>query len=157
MRTASKDIGWDMVFLFACAIQLSGSLSGDGTGIATLMSSSLGAVLGAHNEFVIILVLAVVSLILTNFANNWVVLMLMISALALSAQSLTVNISLAFIMIVFCGNIGFVLPSASIYGAMLHGNESVSPKDIYQYTSICIVITIITVCIFIPIGGMFIK
>lgn len=152
MQKAAHHISWDMIFLFACAIQLSSAISGDGTGVGTLMGMIIGATLGGLNQFWFVVAFAVVTLLLTNVANNWVVLMVMISTLALYAQNATVNVSLAFMLIAFCGNIGLFLPSASMYGAMLHGDEWMKATDVYKYAGVAILVTVAMVCVFTAIG-----
>lgn len=154
MSKASHHIAWDMIFLFACAIQLSSSLSGDGTGVGALMGMAVGAVLGGLSEYLFIVIFAVLCLLLTNVANNWVVLMVMISTLALYAQSVSINASVAFMMIAFCGNIGMFLPSASMYGAMMHGDDWLEATDVYKLSGACIIGTIIAVFIFTAVGLM---
>jgi len=152
MSKAGSHIAWDMIFLFACAIQLSSSLSGDGTGVGALMGMAVGAVLGGLSDYLFIVLFAVLCLVLTNVANNWVVLMVMISTLALYAQSVSINASVAFMMIAFCGNIGMFLPSASMYGAMMHGDDWLEATDVYKLSGACIIGTIIAVFIFTAIG-----
>ena len=152
MSKAGSHIAWDMIFLFACAIQLSSSLSGDGTGVGALMGMAVGSVLGGVSEYFFIVLFAVICLLLTNVANNWVVLMIMISTLALYTQTVPMNASVAFMMIAFCGNIGMFLPSASMYGAMMHGDEWLEATDVYKLSGACMIGTIIAVLIFTAVG-----
>lgn len=137
---AQKRISWNLIFLIAVALCTSTALTDDSTGIKEFLSITCSPAFEGKSAFAFTAILTGATLILTNAANNGVVgiLFLTISAI-FSVQIEGADVLLLATLVTFCVTDALVLPSASIYGAVLHGNSQwLTKREIIQYTTAAI-------------------
>lgn len=133
-QVASKQINWGVYFLVAAAVYAAGSLSKPETGVNEFLIKYLTPILGGHSEFVFGLIMLIVALLLTNFANNAAMAVLLMPVILAFTGQMGVN-PVPYVagvgMLVF---VAMLTPSASPHAGMMHGRPDVISKaDIYKY------------------------
>lgn len=153
---AAKAISWDLIFLYAIAMILSSALTAETTGVAAFVLKILTPILAMTSEYTFILLVVVVTLVLTNIANNMVVTFTMLSVVVmLYQQGVVFNAPLTVLCIATTGLIGLVLPASSVYGALLHSNEMNTTASAVQSGILTCVAVILSMAILvIPVGLM---
>ncbi|MFP5520880.1 SLC13 family permease [Peptococcus simiae] len=133
-QAASSQFNWGVLFLIISAVYAGNALSQDNTGIKPFLVTVLEPVLGNQSEFGFMFIMFAVALVITNFANNAamaVVLMPVIlgfsEKLGLNSEPLMVGVG----MLVF---VAMLTPAASPHAGMMHGNKDLlAAKQIYAY------------------------
>lgn len=153
---ANNGIAWPLLFMVATATVMGGALSGADSGFTATLTSLFGPVLQNASAYGCAVIIAVVTLALTNVINNTVAAAIMVPVMYPFATALGINPLMMTAMICFCANCGLLLPCASPAGAMLHGNkEWVSTKDAEIFSLLGIAALLITViAVGIPVGGL---
>ena len=136
MRTAAGGFSWDMLMLFAVAMFISTALTAEETGISTWIAGILGSVFAQTSPLVFLVVLAIVTAVLTNVSNNVALCFVMINIVcSMYLNGFTVNITAAAIIISITSvYVAFLTPAASLPGALLHGDKSLTAATIYKWT-----------------------
>ena len=139
---AGQKIAWDLAFLLACVMAISSALTNDATGVKPFLAGILNPIFNGMSPFVMFAVMLAVCLVLTNFANNGVIALLLLSIVYITTASMNIpNIGYFVSMLAFASQIAFLIPGSSLYGAMIHGNDWVSAGFVYK-TTICVVILV---------------
>lgn len=146
----TQGVAWDVVFMLAAAFTLSSAITAEGVGISDALQHIVAPLLNGNNVFIFLGGLLFVALVLTNFINNVVVSAIMVPIACRVAMTTgivdPIILTALFILVI---DLGFVLPSSSVGGAMLHGNPDWLPKrDILTYGTIIVFITGV-VCLFV--------
>ena len=132
---AGQKIAWDLAFLLACVMAISSALTADETGVKPFLSGLLNPSFGGMSPFVLFAVLLAVCMILTNFANNGVIALMLLSITYITTSTMDIpNIGYFVTMLAFASQVAFLIPGSSIYGALLHGNEWLEAKFVYKMT-----------------------
>ena len=132
---AGQKIAWDLAFLLACVMAISSALTADETGVKPFLSGILNPIFGGMSPFVLFAVLLAVCMILTNFANNGVIALMLLSITYITTSTMDIpNIGYFVTMLAFASQVAFLIPGSSIYGALLHGNEWLEAKFVYKMT-----------------------
>lgn len=153
---ANNGIAWPLLFMVATATVMGGALSNADSGFTATLTGLFGPVLRNASAYGCAVVVASVTLALTNVINNTVAAAIMIPVMFPFAIALGINPLMMTAMICFCANCGLLLPCASPAGAMLHGNkEWVSTKEAEIFSLLGIAALLITVvAVGIPVGGL---
>lgn len=132
IRVSAGNFYWDLFFLNAVAVFVSGLVTSEATGISAFFVMKLSPILGTMGPWMFILVVCAISLIATNFLNNMAVLMVMLNVVAIFYNSgMPFNIELLAVLLTTFAVSGIVTPAASIYGAMVHAHEYSTPTSTY--------------------------
>lgn len=150
----SSSIPIDVILMVAMAILISNILTADGTGIKEGLTLVLAPFLERCSGYVLALIVALVTFVLTNMANNMVVAYTMVAVLqSIFSIDPTINLTVTGSMITFTAITGILLPSASFYGAIIYGNEMVTSKMALFSGACAMIVTIIVIAVYmIPIG-----
>ena len=138
-----QKIEWNAIFVAAGAIQVASALIADECHIVEYLGNLMTPILGGVSGYMFVLVAIVLSILLTNVANNIAVGMLMIPLILSMAEPLGLNVSLLGMLVVFSVQCAWLLPGASLPAALLHGNEHVIVKDVYKYGAFSVVMLIV--------------
>ena len=154
-KTASM-IVWDSVLLMAIAFTFSPMLTDEATGISAWVMSLVNPILGGHSAFTFTVIVFVITLILTNFANNTVVMMLMIAVIMPYSQTLGLNLHMMAVLMCLMAQTAFLLPASSIYGALIYSQaEHISSRYIMMAAVIAMVAaTLAMLLVFMPLGNV---
>ena len=155
LREASTMFAWDMLLLVALALLISSVLTSTETGISAWIASLLGPIFAGKSPVVFLIVLAALTLILTNVANNIAICYIMMNVTAaMYLNGLPVNILAASMIISVFAVLAFLTPASSMPGAMLHACDALTPKDIYKIMP-AILLYFLVLCTFLfVVGGM---
>ena len=153
---ANNGIAWPLLFMVATATVMGGALSSADSGFTATLTNLFGPILSNASAYGCAVIIAAVTLALTNVINNTVAAAIMVPVMYPFATTLGINPLMMTAMICFCANCGLLLPCASPAGAMLHGNkEWVSTKDAEISSLLGIAALLITVIVVgIPVGGL---
>lgn len=153
MREAAGSFQWDMLILIAVALLISSVLTSEETGISSGLSSLLIPLFSGRSQFIFLFILALVTIILTNVANNIAICFIMINLVcAMYANGFSVNLTAAAIIIALSSVfVAFLTPASSLPGALLHASSSLKPATMYKWTWPLIIYgSILLMCAVVP-------
>ena len=155
IQQLAKGLSWEMIFMFATVAPLSAAINNPDCGILAFVGQSIGGVLGGMSPYVFIVALIVIASIITQFANN-AVIMMVIGPIMFSFGDIVGADPLVLTVIAsFCLNLAFVTPAASGPAAMAFSNQEwIGTKNAYIHGVIIFCINILTLLISIPIAEM---
>lgn len=132
MRKASADFSWDMLFLIAVALLVSSCLTSEETGISVWLASIITPLFpGGGVSFLI--ALAIITILLTNVANNIAICFIMINIVcSMYLNGFPVNLLAAAMIISIGAVIAFLTPASSMPGAMIHASGVVTASSVYK-------------------------
>lgn len=131
---------WDVYFLVAMAMAISGALTAKTTGIQEFIIQALNPVLGGLSPFAFTAVILLFAILITNIANNGVMGVLLMPIIYTFSLQNGVNAIAITTATIFALHIAILTPAASPFAAMLIGNkEWVDSKDVFKYGSIIVI------------------
>ena len=137
---ASKYINWEVFLLVAAAMAVSTALTAPVTGITDMMMQAFNPVLGGHTALTFFVVMLLISIFLTSFANTMIMGMMLMPILVSFGVEAGVNLPAAAAAMILLLHYAIILPAASPFAAMLWGNKDwLTPKDIFKYASAIVV------------------
>lgn len=144
---AVRCVSWDMVFLCGAALIVAGALTGQGTGVQDFVSMVVGPLLAGKSVIILMILGTIITLFLTNLANNMVIGVLMCSVIGMLSLQYGFNGEAFLPLLCYSVSLGVVLPASSMIGAMYHGNDWLTPGLIYKYTIASLVISVLVICL----------
>lgn len=150
-------MNWSTIIMLASSMPLAAMLKDPATGVNDMFTTLILKLLeGASPLMVGVIFIAFVS-ILTQFAHNLVLAIVLSPILANVGLQLGFNPAPIAILLAMMANMGIATPGASVFGAMLFANkEWVPAKQGYLYTFSFVFVAIIFVCIIgVPFVGLF--
>ncbi len=154
-EVAYKRFNWGIFFMIAAAVYAANALSNSSTGISTWLVQVLNPLLGGQPEMVFVALMLAVALLITNFANNAAMAVVLTPVVISFSNQLGINpvpVEMGVILMVF---VAMLTPAASPHAAMMYGNREIySPKDII---SIGLPMCLVTLVCYIFIGYPMIK
>ena len=144
-EAASKGVIWPMVFMTALIIPIGSALTSPDAGITDLINTALTPMLERSGSWVFVLVLVLFGTILTNFAQNLVIMSIMLPIMYAMAPTAGINIYAVTILLAVSTHYACVLPSASPSAGMLFSNQYFKPTYAYKYGIITLLVCILFV------------
>ena len=117
-------VPWDSVLIICIGMSFGPAIASESTGISALLYQLTAPVLGGHSTFAFIMIVCILTLILTNFLNNTVVIMLMISVIASYIPTMDINIITMAGMMLVASQMAMFVPGASYYAGLAHGQSA---------------------------------
>ena len=156
LSTMGQKCLWDAALICAAGTVVGNYMLRPNLGINTLLENLTASVFAGHNAFVFTFLVVTVALILANVLNNAVVVMLMSQIVFVYAGSVIgLNMVTLAVLMIFAVNIVFLLPGASVMGAIVHSNaDKVGKKNLYLWALVTIICTIVAFFLMIPVGNM---
>lgn len=144
IKICAKHVQWEMVLMIASALVLAGALTAPETGVSALMAKYAAPLLAGKGQYAFMIILAVITLLLTNIANNVAVMFVLMAVVgSFYSSGLITNAPAALLIITFATIMGFYTPASSAYGAMLHSCELVTSQSIYKYGALVMVFLVL--------------
>ena len=123
MTALAASFNWNVFWMGAFYITLSGFISKDSVGISATLSAWFAPLLGVIPSIVFVLLAIYLSMILSHFLNNLVVGLVFISAItALSGSIEGINLAAAVMSIYLGCNCACAMPSANPVNAITFSN-----------------------------------
>jgi solute carrier family 13 (sodium-dependent dicarboxylate transporter), member 2/3/5 len=149
-EVAYKQFDWGIFFMIAAAVYTAGMLSSDTTGVSAWLVEVLNPVLGGQSEMGFVAIMFTVALIITNFANNAAMAVVLMPVVIEFSSRLGISplpVAMGVILMVF---VAMLTPAASPHAGMMWGRKDIySPKEII---SVGLPMCIITLVMYIFIG-----
>ena len=149
-EVAYKQFNWGIFFMIAAAVFTANQLSNSATGVSAFLVQVLNPILGGQSEMGFIVIMFTVALIITNFANNAAMAVVLLPVVISFSDQLDIAampVAMGVIMMVF---VAMLTPAASPHAGMMWGR-----KDIYtagDIMSIGLPMCIITLVMYILVG-----
>ena len=153
-EVAYKQFNWGIFFMIA-AVYGANSLSNNATGVVQFLIKVLNPLLGGQPELLFVALMFTVALIITNFANNAAMAVVLLPVAITFSNQLGIDpipVVMGIILMVF---VAMLTPAASPHAGMMHGR-----KDIYTTSEILKIgfpMCIITLLAYIFIGYPLMK
>ena len=156
LSTMGQKCLWDAAMICAAGMVLGGYMLRPELGISALLSDLTISIFAGHSAFVFTFLVITVALLLANVLNNAVVVMLMAQIVFIHAGSIVgLNMVVLAVFMIFAVNIVFLLPGASVMGAIVHSNApKTGKKNLYLWAVMTIVCTILAFLALIPVANM---
>ena len=122
---------WGIFFMIAAAVYAANTLSNPATGVTDFLIQALNPILGGQPEMVFVAIMFTVALIITNFANNAAMAVVLLPVILTFSEQIGINpipVAMGVILMVF---VAMLTPAASPHAGMMFGRKDIySPKDI---------------------------
>ena len=146
---ASRGIVWDMILLFVVVLPVSDLMVAEETGVKQFLIGILNPIFGSVSPAIFMFLVLFMPAILTNFANNGVVMIIFMQLIFSMAGTLGVDPTPLILLLIVVALLAFYTPAASAPAAVVFGNADwIKAKDIYTYGGIAIIIEILVTIIF---------
>lgn len=155
-ETAYRQFNWGIFFMIAAAVYGANTLSDEATGVPDFLVSSLTPVLGGRSEMVFVAIMFTIALILTNFANNAAMAVVLMPVVLNFSNQLGIDpmpVATGVILMVF---VAMLTPAASPHAGLMHGMKHIyNTKDILQIGfPVCILSLVMYIFIGYPLAKM---
>lgn len=151
----SAKVPWDSILIICIGMSFGPAIASEGTGISALLYQLTAPIFGGHSPFVFMLLVSLVTLVLTNFFNNTVVIMLMVSVVVAFSNTMELSvIPFAAIMLV-ASQMAMLLPGASYYAGLAHGQAAhTGRKNGFVWGAMIMISTAISIPILLMLGNI---
>ncbi len=144
---AANRINWSTLLLVASALVIGNNLAAAGTGVSEFLTNMFAPIFEGRSPLVFTILVLVIALIATNFANSLVMGLILMPIILSFAETLSIAPQPIVVVFVYTVLFGAVTPAASPFAAMMHGNkEWIKTKDLYV-TSIIFSIMVLGIVI----------
>ena len=130
-EVAYKQFNWGIFFMIAAAVYGANTLSTPATGVSDWLVQALRPILGGQPEMVFVAIMFTVALIITNFANNAAMAVVLLPVVINFSNELGISpipVAMGVILMVF---VAMLTPAASPHAGMMHGRKDLyTTKDI---------------------------
>ena len=131
---AFTQVPYGLLFVVATALTMAGQLTNEATGIPVLLNNVLAPITKIGSPYMIVAVMVFVSVILTNVVNNIVCATIMIPVSVILMQNAGIHPAVLIALLCTTLQQGIVVPSGSVFGAMLHGIDGyITSKSVYKF------------------------
>lgn len=132
-EVAYRKFDWGIFFMIAAAVYGADTLSNEATGVPDFLIQALTPVLGGRSELGFVFIMFTFALILTNFANNAAMAVVLMPVILNFSNQLGLNpmpVATGVILMVF---VAMLTPAASPHAGMMHGMRNIyTTKDILR-------------------------
>ena len=153
-KLISKGTSWDIVILLGAITPISSALESDETGVMATILGGLSAVLQDFSGTLFLVVVVVLFLTVTQFANNMLLMTIFIPMLSTLGLNYGIHPFVIANLIHLSAQSAFLMPGSSSQAAMIYGNtEWISNKLALKYNVSYIVIAyVVLIALGIPLA-----
>ena len=150
---SARGLSWDVVFMVALIMPLAQFLCAADTGISAMLAMVVYP-LQVLPPMVFIIAVLIVGVILTNFANNLVIAIIIMPLLATFAGQIGMSVAAPIMILIICTQIAFATPAASFPAGICYSfSDIVDASMMMKYGWILVaVLTLATLVIAYPIA-----
>lgn len=124
-EVSAKAFNWGTIFMVAAAVYGAGTLSNASTGVKDFIVQVLNPLLGGRSELVFVGLMFAVALILTNFANNAGIALILLPVAAAFTEQLGLTLVPVAVGVAMMTFAALLTPSASPHTAMAFGRNDI--------------------------------
>ena len=144
-EASAKGVIWPMVMMVALIAPMGSALTSADAGIVTLISNVLNPLVSGRPAWIFVAIMVVVGVVLTNFAQNLIIMSLLIPIVVAMADTVNVNIYAVTCLLAIATHYAVCLPSASPSAGMMFANPNFKASFAYKNG----VITLLVCAVFI--------
>ncbi|MGL4798563.1 MAG: SLC13 family permease [Cellulosilyticaceae bacterium] len=158
-KILNKVMNWPMICIISAALVIGSALTHPDTGIRTFLSNIFSGVVEGKSPIMIMIIFVTIALIATNFSNNLVIGMIVLTIVTTLAETMGFNPVPVAMLVIFAVHIASITPAACPYAAILHSNkEWVQTKEVYKYTiGMSAYVLIVLIAVGVPLATFIIK
>jgi len=151
---AKESVNWDIFVMVAVAMAVASALTNEATGVLNMMIIVFEPVLGGHSPLVFFIVMLLVGIFVTSFASSMVIGIALMPILVAFGLDAGANLPAVAATTTLLLHYSIILPSASVFAAMLWSNEPwITRKEVFRYGAfIVIAATAAAIAIIMPIS-----
>ena len=143
-EVAYKQFNWGIFFMIAAAVFTANQLSSPATGVSAWLVQVLDPILGNQSEMGFIAIMFTVALLITNFANNAAMAVVLLPVVIQFSAKLGIDampVAMGVILMVF---VAMLTPAASPHAGMMWGRKDIySPGEIVSVGFPMCIITLV--------------
>jgi len=151
---AANGVNWDIFVMVAVAMAIATALTNPATGVLDMMIQVFNPVLGGHSPIVFFIVMLLIGIFVTSFASSMVIGIALMPILVAFGVSAGANLPAVAATTTLLLHYSIILPSASVFAAMLWSNDEwITRKEVFRYGAfIVIAATAVAIAIIMPIS-----
>lgn len=152
----AQSLSWDLILMFATVAPLSAAVANPDAGILGFISTQLALIFDGMNPYLFTILIILVGSIITQFANNAAIIMLVMPIMYTFAIQLGANPLVLTVLCAFNLNNAFCTPAASGPAAMIYANRDWIPsRDAYLMGFAIFFINMLVTIIGLPLAELF--
>ena len=152
---AKNHINWDVYVMVAGAMYIANSLTHVSTGVTNWMVVLFEPVLGGHSAFIFFAIMLLFGMFVTSFASSLVIGIALMPILVHFGLQSGANIASVTTVLVLLIHYSIILPSASVFAAMLWGNDDwIKPKDVFKHAVFLVIVATAIAFALIPLSNL---
>lgn len=151
---AASSVNWDIFVMVAVAVAIASALTNPQTGVVAMMVEYLQPVLGGHTPIIFFIIMVLFAIFVTSFASAMVIGIAIMPVLVAFGIETGANLPAVAATTILLLHYSIILPSASVFAAMLWSNDEwITGKEVFKYGAfIVIAATIIAIAAIMPIS-----
>jgi len=151
---AATSINWEIFVMVAAAVSIASALTNPATGVVEMMILVFQPVLGGHTPIMFFIVMLLIGIFVTSFASSMVIGIALMPVLVAFGLDSGANLSAVAATTVLLLHYSIILPSASVFAAMLWSNEEwITGKDVFKYGAVIVVVAVaVAIAIIMPLS-----
>ena len=159
---AKNHINWDVYVMVSAAMLIASALTSQGTGatpdtgVIAAMELGLQPLLGGHSALIFFAIMLLFGMFVTSFASSMVIGMALMPILVVFGLQAGANLEAVASTTILLIHYSIILPSASVFAAMLWGNEEWIPaKDVFKTGAFIVVLaTAVAFVVIMPLSNL---
>ena len=153
---APKSINWDVFIMVCAAMAIASALTNPATGVISMMIIIFEPLLGGHTPTSYFVVMLLVGIFVTSFASSMVIGIALMPILVAFGIEAGANLYAVAATTTLLLHYSIILPSASVFAAMLWSNsEWITGREVFQYGAVIVAIAVVAgIFIIMPISLM---
>ncbi|CDX00826.1 SLC13 family permease [Desulfitobacterium hafniense] len=153
---ATKGVPWNMVAMVLVILAIGGCLMNPKTGVNEFLQLNVAPILTSLSPLMFVVVITLITVVLTNFMINMVVVALFLPVVISMSGTLGINPEQVSYLVMVASSFAILTPAASAASAILFPNAKwIRPKDIYQYGFPTIIVITAIAIIWSYLSGLF--
>ncbi|GEM_PF-4719513 len=152
----AKTLSWDMIFMFATIAPLSKAISNPDADILTFINETMSNLLSGMTPFLFIVAIFILSSIITQIANNAVVMSVIGPIMFTLGDMVGANPYVLTVIAAPFLSVAFMTPAGSVPAAMAFSNHKwIGTKNAYLMGAIIFMINVLMMIVGIPLAELF--
>ena len=141
---APKAINWNVFVMVAAAMAIASALTNPATGVIDMMIIVFEPVLGGHTPTSYFIVMLLVGIFVTSFASSMVIGIAIMPVLVAFGIDAGANLYAVAATTTLLLHYSIILPSASVFAAMLWSNsEWITGREVFKYGAVIVAIAVV--------------
>ncbi len=138
---ARKGIPWNMMAMVVVILAIGGCLMHPATGVNAYLQQNMAPLLTSLSPVMFIIAITVITVVLTNFMINMVIVALFLPVVISMSATLGIHPEQISYLVMVVSTVAILTPAASAASTLLFPNTQwIRPKDIYRYGGVSVVV-----------------